>query len=69
VSLLNYLLEKVPSKDKPSYLAWYNLVLNAAILVGALLGPVIGGIVGFAPALIIFAVGRMVAGMSILRWG
>jgi len=38
-ALGNYLLEKVPADDRPAYLAWYNLALNAAILLGALFGP------------------------------
>ena len=38
-ALGNYLLEKVPAGDRPAYLAWYNLALNAAILVGVLFGP------------------------------
>ncbi len=38
-ALGNYLLEKVPAGDRPAYLAWYNLALNGAILLGALFGP------------------------------
>ena len=33
----NYILERSPENDRPAYLAWYNLALNAAILLGALL--------------------------------
>ena len=40
-ALPNYLLEKVPADDRPAYLAWYNLALNAAIFLGALFGPLL----------------------------
>lgn len=40
-ALPNYLLEKVPPDDRPAYLAWYNLALNAAIFLGALFGPLV----------------------------
>ena len=42
-ALPNYMLEKVPPNDRPAYLAWYNLALNAAIFLGALLGPLLAG--------------------------
>ena len=42
-ALANYLLEKVPPSDRPAHLAWYNLALNGAILLGALLGPLLAG--------------------------
>jgi MFS family permease len=42
VGLMNYLLEKIPSDDMPAYMAWYNIVLNAGILLGSLGGAWIG---------------------------
>ncbi|MBK9926691.1 MAG: MFS transporter [Anaerolineales bacterium] len=35
----NYMLEYIPASDRPSHLAWYNVMLNAAILTGSLGGP------------------------------
>jgi MFS family permease len=67
--LYNYILEKVPGNDRPAYLAWYNLVLNAAILVGSLAGPALGGVIGLATTLVVFGICRFIAGSAILRWG
>lgn len=68
-ALYNYLLEKVPEDDRPSHMAWYSIFLNAAILGGSLLGPVIGSWIGLPGALILFAVARALSGAAILRWG
>jgi MFS family permease len=67
--LYNYILEKIPSNDRPAYLAWYNLVSNAAILIGSLAGPAIGGVIGLATTLVVFGICRFLAGSAILRWG
>jgi MFS family permease len=68
-ALYNYLLEKVPDHDRPTHLAWYNLGLNAAILIGSLVGPVFAGWIGLSQALVLFAALRFLAGLAILRWG
>jgi MFS family permease len=68
-ALYNYLLEKVPENDRPSHMAWYSIFLNAAILGGSLLGPIIGGWLGLPIALVLFAVARSLSGAAILRWG
>lgn len=65
----NYLLEKIPDHDRPAHLAWYTIALNAAVLVSSFLGPAIANLVGLGAALIFFAVMRMLAGYTILRWG
>jgi MFS family permease len=65
----NYLLEKIPAHDRPSHLAWYNIILNFAILSSSLIGPAVAETVGLVPALIIFGVVRVLAGLSILKWG
>jgi MFS family permease len=67
--IYNYLLEKVPPQDRPAHMAWYNLILNAAILIGSVAGPAIAGIVALPVALILFGVGRLASGLAILRWG
>ena len=69
VAYINYLLEKVPAGDKPAYLAWYHLLANVAILIGSLGGPVVAEAVGLVGALLIFGIGRFLAGSAILRWG
>ncbi len=65
----NYLLEKVPAEDRPAHLAWYNIVLNVAILIGSLIGPLLAGLSGLGVALLVFAVLRVVAGLAVLKWG
>ncbi len=66
---LNYILENVPGSDRSAYMAWYSVVMNAAILFGSLAGPALGGQIGFAQALFLYAFLRFAAGASILHWG
>ena len=65
----NYMLEHIPPSDRPSHLAWYNVVLNAAVLAGSLVGPIIADEIGLVSALILAAILRLIAGVYILRWG
>jgi MFS family permease len=65
----NYLLERIPEDDRPSHLAWYNIVLNAAVLIGSLAGPFLAGYIGIGVALLAFGVLRLLAGVAILKWG
>jgi MFS family permease len=65
----NYLLERIPDHDRPSHLAWYNIALNAAVLVSSFLGPLVANQMGLGPALMFFAVLRVLAGYAILKWG
>jgi hypothetical protein len=67
--IFNYILENTPADDRPAHLAWYSLVSNAAILTGSLAGPAVAGIINPATALVVFGVGRFLAGVAILRWG
>lgn len=66
-ALTNYLLEKIPEEHRPTYLAWYNLALNAALLSGSLLGPLIGGWIGVRIALAVIAVFRLLAALAIWK--
>ena len=61
----NYLLENVPNTDRPAYLAWYNLALNAAVLVGAMLGPLLAQQFGLVAALVISGIARALAAIVI----
>ena len=65
----NYLLEHIPENDRPSYLAWYNIILNLCVLVGSLIGPLIANAIGLTMALFIFAAARVLAGIAIFKWG
>jgi hypothetical protein len=42
----NYLLDLAPRDDRPAYLAWYNVALNAGLLLGSLFGPLLAEWVG-----------------------
>ncbi|GAB4548273.1 MAG: hypothetical protein Fur002_25070 [Anaerolineales bacterium] len=65
----NYLLEKIPARDRPSHLAWYNIALNFAILSSSLIGPAIANWSGLTAALIVFGVMRLLAGWFIVKHG
>ncbi|HZM20916.1 MAG TPA: MFS transporter [Anaerolineales bacterium] len=65
----NYMLEYIPANDRPPHLAWYNITLNAAVLLGSLGGPVIADLLGLSNSLILFAILRLLAGLAILKWG
>jgi MFS family permease len=65
----NYLLERVPENDRPFHLAWYNIVLNAAVLLASMAGPFIANYIGLGTALFLFGILRLLAGIAILKWG
>jgi MFS family permease len=54
-ALTNYILDKVPEGDRPAHLAWYNLALSGAILLGSLAGPLLGSWLGLSAALALCA--------------
>lgn len=68
-SYANYMLEHIPADDRPPHLAWYNIILNVAVLIGSLGGPAIADLIGLFSALILFGLLRILAGMAILKWG
>jgi len=65
----NYMLENIPPDDRPSHLAWYTIMFNFAILTSSLLGPLGADFMGLIPALIVFGVARILAGLFLLKWG
>jgi hypothetical protein len=65
----NYLLERIPVDQRPPYLAWYNIGLNGAILLGSLLGPFLAGFTGLSVALLIGFVLRLLSGLALWKWG
>lgn len=68
-SFANYMLEHIPPHDRPTHLAWYNIMLNMAILLGSLAGPGVADQIGLFSALVLFGILRFLAGMAILKWG
>jgi len=65
----NYMLENIPAHDRPSHLAWYTIVFNLALLTSSIIGPLTADVMGLAPALILFGVLRILAGLYLLKWG
>ena len=63
----NYVLEKTPDDSRPSYLAWYNMALQAGILVGSLVAPALSGWWGLTMGLIFAAGCRFLIGVLIWR--
>ena len=58
-ALANYLLDRIPANDRPVHLAWYNMALSAAILLGALFGPYLANRFNLQVALVLSAVFRL----------
>ncbi len=67
--IANYILDRTPPDDRPAHLAWYNLALNGAILLGSLGGPLLAEAVGITAALFIAAGARALSGVYIWRRG
>lgn len=65
----NYLLERAPEDDRPAHLAWYNLALNAGILIGSLGGPLLADVAGLTAALLIAAAARLASALLVWRLG
>jgi MFS family permease len=68
-ALINRLMEKVPSNDRPAHMALHNLALNLGILAGSLLGPVAADLMGTQPSLLVRAGLRLVAAGFFFLWG
>ena len=68
-ALYNYILESAPPGGRAGFLAWYNLVFNAGILLGSLGGPLLANLTNYNIALWIVAAVRLAAGLALLRWG
>jgi MFS family permease len=65
----NYMLEHIPPDDRPTHLAWYNIMLNIAILTSSLVGPAVADQIGLFGALVLFGILRFVSGLALLKWG
>jgi MFS family permease len=68
-AMFNLILERSPVDDRPAHVAWYNLVANAAILLGSLVGPAVADGIGFPAALLLFGLCRFLAGAALYKWG
>jgi MFS family permease len=68
-ALGNYLLDKVPAERRSMSLGWYVLILNAAILLASLGGPLLAQFTGLGLALFLSAGGRALSSLILWRWG
>jgi MFS family permease len=68
-SQYNYPLDHLPQTDRPIWLSYGLLLGNAAVLLGALIGPWVAHQTGIPAALIGFGVLRLLVGVAIWRWG
>jgi len=66
-SQANYLLERIPEDRRPAYLAWYNLALNAAVLLGSLSGPLMAAQIGLITTLVVAGAARFAAALFVWR--
>lgn len=62
----NYVLQEAPEDQRPAYLAWYNISLQAGILLGSLIAPTLAAWWGVSAALLFAAICRFVTGL--LAW-
>jgi len=67
--MVNYVLDHVPVDDRPSHLAWYNLAVNAAILMSGFLAPPVAGLISIMGVLLVSVGLRVVVGWVILKHG
>ncbi len=68
-ALSNRLLERVPADDRPTHLALYNMALNAAMLIGAMVGTTIADAIGLREALFVAVALRVGAAALLWRLG
>ncbi len=66
-SIANFVLDKTPADDRPAYLAWYNLALNAGILAGSMVGPLLADQLGLTMALVLSAVLRLSSAYAVWK--
>jgi len=68
-AIINRLMARVPSDDRPAHMALHNLSLNLGILAGSLLGPVSADLIGVQPSLFVGAGLRLLAAGFFWLWG
>ena len=66
--LVNRLMERSPTDDRPAFMAIHNLALNLGILGGSLAGPLLDDWFGLRPAMLLVAGLRLLAGVLLAVW-
>lgn len=64
-ALGNYVLEMTPPMDRPAYIAWYNLALNAGVLIGSVAGPILAEWFGLREAIFVAFVARLLSAFAV----
>lgn len=67
--MINYILEKIPVDDRFSHLAWFNLAMNASVLLAGLLAPPVAGVIGIMATLLLTVGLRIIVALIILKRG
>jgi len=65
--MVNYILGKVPVNDRFPHLAWYNLAINASVLISGLVAPPIAGMIGIMATLLLAVGLRVLVAWIILK--
>ncbi len=65
----NYQLDFLPQSERPAWLSWNLMLGNAAVLLGALSGPIVAQWFGVPNAILLFGTLRLVVGLAIFKWG
>jgi MFS family permease len=63
----NYVLQEAPDDQRPAYLAWYNIALQAGILLGSLIAPSLAALWSVSTAMLIAAFFRFATGVYAWR--
>lgn len=66
---VNYLLENVPAHDRSAHLAWFNLAINAAVLICGLLSASVVGVLGLFGAMLLGISVRFLVGLAVMKFG
>jgi hypothetical protein len=64
--LINYVLEQTPADDRPAHLAWYNTIVNSAVLICGLIVPLSENITGLFGGMLLGTLLRFLAALVIL---
>lgn len=68
-AILSYVFDIIPEDKRPQYMAWYSLLTNMALLIGALLGPYLGEWLGLRGGLAVAGVIRLLSGVAVWIFG
>jgi len=68
-ALINYVFDRVPADDRPPYMAWFNIVVNAGVLITGLAAPLVANTIGLFESMILAIFLRLISAWVVLKWG